>query len=141
MNWREAKELSTSGFEIGSHSVTHPALPELTEDQAAHEISASKQALEAKLGVEIRHFAYPYGRFDACIRNLVGVAGYRTACSTLLGFANEQTDRFLLRRVEVFGTDSLGTFRRKVTFGANTMNRSDLLYYYVKRVGTHIFFK
>jgi peptidoglycan/xylan/chitin deacetylase (PgdA/CDA1 family) len=133
MGWREAKCLLAAGFDIGSHSVNHPVLTELSGAAALDEICRSKQDIEENLGVATRYFAYPYGRFDSRIRALVADAGYEAACSTLSGFANPENDRFALRRIEVFGTDSVRVFLRKVKFGANAMSAAQVLRYYVKQ--------
>lgn len=133
MDWDQAKELSAAGFDIGSHSVTHPVLPDIASALATQEVCASKHQLEDRLGIGIRHFAYPYGRFDQRIRDLVCEAGYESACSTLSGFANHESDRFALRRIEIFGWDSLRKFRRKVRFGANEMGSAAVVGYYAKR--------
>jgi peptidoglycan/xylan/chitin deacetylase (PgdA/CDA1 family) len=133
MDWDEAKDLSESGFDIGSHSLTHPVLPEVALARAAREICASKEELERQLGIRVRHFAYPYGRFNQSIRDLVCEAGYQAACSTLSGFANHENDRFALRRIEIFGGDSLRTFRRKLKFGANEMGSRAVMGYYARR--------
>ena len=133
MNWAEAQQLLVAGFDVGSHTISHPALPELSSAGAVEEIRGSKQEIESKLGVAIRYFAYPYGRFDRRIRDLVSEAGYEGACSTLSGFATQENDCFALRRIEVFGRDSLRVFHRKLRFGANEMSAGDVLRYYVKR--------
>ena len=138
MNWDEAKELLAAGFDVGSHSVTHAALTELATAEAADEIYRSKQDLEAKLSVAIRHFAYPYGRFSECIRDMVRSAGYQTGCSTLSGFATGESDRWALRRIEVVGRDSRRMFQRKVVFGASEMGVGAVLRYYTRRGVTHL---
>ena len=75
------------------------------------------------LGLPCRHFAYPYGLFDEDARLAVEEAGYRSACSVRSGFNGPGVDRFLLRRIEVFGTDTLWRFRQKLRFGANEVSR------------------
>lgn len=133
MDWDDAIQLRDSGLDIGSHSVTHPVLPEIESQRAVEEIRTSKVEIEARLGITVRYFAYPYGRFDSKTRNMVYAAGYQAACSTLSGFANQENDPYALRRIEVFGYDSVATFRRKLEFGANEINSSQVLAYYVKR--------
>ena len=133
MGWREARQLSSDGFEIGSHSVRHPFLPELSEAEALHEIRASKQEIENRLGTTARYFAYPHGRFNQRVRDLVSSEGYEAACSTLSGFATAANDRFALRRIEIFGSDSVRAFQRKILFGANEMSATQVLHYYFKR--------
>ncbi len=53
------------------------------------------------------------------VRELVAGAGYRAACSTRSGFNRAGEDPFLLRRIDVFGTDQLWQFRQKLNFGTN----------------------
>ena len=56
-----SSKLHSLGFEIGSHSLTHPYLSKIDPQKAWEEINTSKVILEDKLGTEIRAFCYPYG--------------------------------------------------------------------------------
>ena len=133
MDWREIENLKRDGFEVGSHTVTHPSLIEISLDEAKDEIYTSKMILEDRLGVPVSYFAYPYGRFDHRIRDAVQAIGYEAACSTLTGFVNKDNDLYALRRIEVFGDDSLRVFRRKLQFGTNEMRPSAVFDYYTNR--------
>jgi peptidoglycan/xylan/chitin deacetylase (PgdA/CDA1 family) len=79
-------------------------------------------------------FAYPYGLFDDDARQAVAEAGFRTACSTRSGFNGPDADRYLLRRIEVFGGDNLWQFRQKLKFGANDVSNLYPLRYYAGRI-------
>ncbi len=68
-----------AGHEIGAHTLTHPHLAEIAPAQAHAEIFESKERLEDEFGVPVRHFCYPYGNFDARVRDFVAEAGYETA--------------------------------------------------------------
>ena len=70
-----------AGHEIGAHTMTHPHLAEIAPAQARVEIFESKARLEDEFGVPVHHFCYPYGNFDARVRDLVAEAGYKTACA------------------------------------------------------------
>jgi peptidoglycan/xylan/chitin deacetylase (PgdA/CDA1 family) len=133
MRWSDIADLRRAGFEVGSHTVTHPALPAVDPEQAKAEIEDSKKALEDRLGTPVSYFAYPFGLFDPRVRDMVEAAGYKAACSTLSGFANSTNDRFEIRRIEVFGSDTLRSFRRKLEFGANEMRLTDVMRYYLRR--------
>jgi peptidoglycan/xylan/chitin deacetylase (PgdA/CDA1 family) len=100
MDWSELREWLAQGHEIGSHSVTHPRLTRLTRDQQREELRASKHRLEDELGVEVRHFCYPYGDFDPALADLVRECGYRTACTQVGGVNTAATDPFQLLRIE-----------------------------------------
>jgi len=133
MDWRQALQLQRSGFELGSHTCSHPRLTEIGRVEARREIEVSKVILEDRLGSPVETFAYPFGAHDDAVRSLVREAGYRCACSTLSGFNDSNADRFLLRRIDIFGDDSMTDFRRKLMFGANHVGTGEMLKYYFHR--------
>jgi peptidoglycan/xylan/chitin deacetylase (PgdA/CDA1 family) len=134
MSASELRAMSAAGVTIGSHTRTHPRLPELDRESKRSEIRGSKARLEDVIGRGVTAFAYPYGLFDDDARQAVAEAGYRTACSTRSGFNAPDADRYLLRRVEVFGADNLWQFRQKLKFGANEVSNLYPLRYYASRV-------
>ncbi len=103
------------GMEIGSHTRTHADLTQLSLEAADNEIVTSKQELEDNLGCEVRHFCYPYGRFDATHRQLVQQAGYVTATTTHRGRVQNLDDLYTLRRVLVAQATNLVHFVLKTT--------------------------
>jgi peptidoglycan/xylan/chitin deacetylase (PgdA/CDA1 family) len=130
--------LLEAGVTIGSHTRTHLRLPAASDAQVEDEIAGSKAALERRLGLPVRHFAYPYGQFDERAREAARRAGYRTACSTRSGFNRVDADRFALRRIEVFGSDTLPAFRRKLRFGVNDPSLLVPVRYYASRVAERL---
>ena len=109
-------------------------MPELDAAQLANEIAGSKAELEALLGQEVAYFAYPFGQYTSAGRDIAEQAGYRAACSTRSGFNNAGVDRFQLRRIEVFGSDSLWRFRQKLAYGRNESGLLFPLQYYSGRL-------
>lgn len=130
--------LADEGMTIGSHTCTHARLPELAPDQAMAEITQSKNLLEDLLGRPVQHFAYPYGAFNAAVREQVIAAGYRSACSTRSGFNRPGEDPFLIRRIDVYGTDRLWQFRQKLSYGINDASLTYLPRYYLQRLRERI---
>jgi len=61
MNQRMLRELCSAGWEIGSHTKTHPRLPDLSSHQANDELRLSKEHLEHLTGRRVTTLAYPYG--------------------------------------------------------------------------------
>ena len=102
MDWRKLGELQTLGWEIGGHSRTHPHLNGLTEAEAYAQIVDSKQATEARLGVDLRAFCYPYGHFNADTPALVSKAGFVGACTIRSGLAHPRHSLCLQPRVKVY---------------------------------------
>lgn len=79
LTWPELRALRDAGMEIGSHSRTHPRLPELTDEAALEEMVSSKRELESGLGIPVLLFAYPYNALRARTGSLLQEAGYRAA--------------------------------------------------------------
>ncbi len=76
------RALSSEGFEIGGHSVSHQSLPKFGRKQVEHEVRKCKQILEQILGEKVNMFCYPNGRFNAEVVREVRDAGYRGARTT-----------------------------------------------------------
>ncbi|MBD2094221.1 polysaccharide deacetylase family protein [Trichocoleus sp. FACHB-591] len=81
LNWEELRQMATDPLvTIAAHSVTHPPdLTKLTDDHLATEVAESKQLLEAELGMPIRYFTYPEGKYDQRVAKVVQEAGYLAA--------------------------------------------------------------
>ena len=116
--WEEMKALDAeSPLSFEAHSLTHPNLLELTDDDARREIFGSKVALEERLGRAVTAFSYPAGLFGPRERRLVDEAGFRVAVSCEPGLNEPETDRFALRRRQIDARDRLFDFRAKVGGG------------------------
>jgi len=79
--WPEIKALHEEGFEIASHTVSHPPLDRLPASEIRKELVASRETLEECLGERVEIFSYPYGRGadKQRIHNFLAEAGYRLA--------------------------------------------------------------
>jgi peptidoglycan/xylan/chitin deacetylase (PgdA/CDA1 family) len=130
--------LADEGITVGSHTCAHVRLPQVPAGEAKQEITDSKSELESMLGREVRHFAYPYGLFSEAVREMVVDAGYRSACSTRSGFNRPGEDPFLIRRIDVAGTDKPWQFRQKLHHGTNEASRLQPLVYYARRIGARL---
>jgi len=98
MDRAEIREWLAAGNQIGSHTLSHPFLTKISTTDAKEEITTSKKKLEDWFGVPIEHFCYPYGDWNAQIRDMVESAGYRTACTTMPGVNRNDSDPLTLRR-------------------------------------------
>jgi peptidoglycan/xylan/chitin deacetylase (PgdA/CDA1 family) len=117
ISWDELRTLSQI-VEIGCHTETHPILSTLPgEGELNREICGAKQRIESALGRKVEHFCYPNGRMtdigSAAIEH-VRSAGYRTAVTTVPGFADRSTGPFLLRRIGVDTSYTDAYFRQCV---------------------------
>jgi peptidoglycan/xylan/chitin deacetylase (PgdA/CDA1 family) len=114
MDWSELRELSALGWEIGAHTRSHPDLRLLNDGDLSEETLGAKAVLEDRLGQPVRTFAYPYGAVDRRVRSQVRKI-FHAACGTEMGIADEQSDRSVLERVDMWyfshpgACDLLGT--------------------------------
>ena len=129
----QARAMRQAGMTIGSHTRSHPRLTEVRPEVLDAEIAGSKVDLEDSLGEEVAYFAYPFGLHNDASREAVARAGYRGACSVRSGFNSTQVDRYELRRIEVYGSDSPWRFRQKLKFGRNDSGLTYPLSYYASR--------
>jgi peptidoglycan/xylan/chitin deacetylase (PgdA/CDA1 family) len=106
---RQLRSLIKAGWEIGSHTLTHPDLTTLDDAALAHELRESRRVLRRRLGVEATVFAYPAGRFDARVQAATKAAGYQNATTVIEGVATRRDDPFALPRVRVNASDTAGS--------------------------------
>jgi peptidoglycan/xylan/chitin deacetylase (PgdA/CDA1 family) len=110
IDWNDARQLDDAGYQIGSHSQSHPHLSALSTEGCHAELAESRQVLEKYLGHAVRHLAYPYGSFDERVSTIASQVGYQSACSVEVGFSTRHDSPLALRRVPVTGYDSLADF-------------------------------
>lgn len=80
--WEQLTEMHESGLiNIGSHTMDHAELTnkKYKEVDLSYQISNSKNIIQKKLGIKVRDFCYPYGKYNDEIVKLVKEAGYDTA--------------------------------------------------------------
>jgi len=59
MSWNQIRALDRAGHIVGSHTLSHPNMAQISERDAEHELRESRCILEKQLGHEVRHFSYP----------------------------------------------------------------------------------
>ena len=108
----QLRELSSLGFEIGCHSMSHLYLTELDVAGLHREISDSKLQLEEVIGKPVEHFSCPGGRFDARVARVACEAGYLSVATSEIHANTPMTDHFALGRFAIMRHTTLPEFRR-----------------------------
>ena len=85
LTWNQLREMTEAGWTIGSHTKSHPYLPDLSPSRWEEEIRGSKETLEEKLQRPVTLFSYPVGGYTEGVMACVKTAGYRAACTTNRG--------------------------------------------------------
>ena len=94
INAADLRHLRSQGFEIGAHTVSHRALPGLSNQELFYEVLGSKSILEDQLGDGVRMFCYPRGRYDKRILKCVERCGFRGARTTRMLALGPEFNRF-----------------------------------------------
>jgi peptidoglycan/xylan/chitin deacetylase (PgdA/CDA1 family) len=114
LTWDQAREMRRAGVELGSHTVSHAFLDELSPAEARREIEESLDRLAAELGAPARLFAYPRGRVAEPLRALLRDAGVLAAVTTELGDNRPGADLLALHRLDAGYLRRAGGFDRHV---------------------------
>lgn len=108
LTWPLVRSLERRGFDIGSHTVNHVDLTQLSDSEALRELEDSRRTLERKLGHPVQWFAYPYGKEDARVVDLTRRAGYVLAVTTQGGASQQASAPLELHRYEVLDSTGVG---------------------------------
>jgi peptidoglycan/xylan/chitin deacetylase (PgdA/CDA1 family) len=109
----EVSTLVHHGWELDSHSISHPLLTSLGPRQLHRQVARSRLVLEREFGVAVPNFCYPFGAYDDRVIRAVRRAGYRGATGLGYGLATPR-DRFHLDRVVIDRGDGLAGLEAKL---------------------------
>lgn len=114
LGWDELRGLAAEGWEVGSHTRSHPHLTRLGDDALKLELEESKAICERELGRPCSSIAYPYGDVDPRVIEATRRAGYSVAASLPEGrfSAGDPLD---WPRVGVYHGDDLRRLRLKAS--------------------------
>jgi peptidoglycan/xylan/chitin deacetylase (PgdA/CDA1 family) len=111
---KQVKTMYRAGWEIASHTITHPDLTTLDPTSLEHELVGSKQELEKDLGIKIINFCYPAGQYNDEVVKAVEAAGYRGATTVNPGLA-EKSMPFELNRIRIDAGDGPDQLAEKLS--------------------------
>jgi peptidoglycan/xylan/chitin deacetylase (PgdA/CDA1 family) len=124
MSWEQLRSLAEAGWEIGSHTASHPHLTSLDDASLQDELTRSKEVCEARLQAPCPTLAYPYGDVDARVVAATARAGYRAAAALPSRLGAE--DALEWPRIGVYRADDERRFRVKVSPSVRRLRRSSL---------------
>lgn len=121
LTWERLRTLADAGWEVGSHTVTHPRLTRIADDELDTELTHSREAVERALGRPCPSIAYPYGDCDDRVVRAAGRAGYAAAAA--LPAAVTVPRALEWPRTGVYHPDDLRRFRLKVSPAVRRVRR------------------
>jgi peptidoglycan/xylan/chitin deacetylase (PgdA/CDA1 family) len=113
MTWAQLGELAERGVEVGSHTVTHAHLTQISDGELDREVRESRTRIEDELARPASLLAYPYGEHDARVQAAARRAGYAAAFAQWPG--SSIRNDYALPRVSFYRADSLRRAMFKTT--------------------------
>jgi peptidoglycan/xylan/chitin deacetylase (PgdA/CDA1 family) len=113
VTWEDLAALADEGWEIGSHTRSHPRLTQLDDRALAAELRESRHMCEERLGLPCRAVAYPYGDVDERVVRAARAAGY--AAGAALPIRMHPPIPLRWPRVGVWHADTLPRFWAKAS--------------------------
>jgi peptidoglycan/xylan/chitin deacetylase (PgdA/CDA1 family) len=113
---------ATRGIEFGAHGSTHCDLTLVEPDRLRQEVVGGRDELAELLGRPVAAFAYPYGRYNDEVRELVA-GSFELAFGVDEGLNDVATDRTRLRRTMVQPGDTTLDLRLRARLGWSPLQR------------------
>lgn len=132
----EILDMQRRGASFHSHTRSHASLPSLDDAALSDQLAGSRAALTRLLGQDVAYIAYPFGHHDARVEAATRAAGYRAAFSTRSGFNRRDENRYSIRRLDVYGTDTPAMLLRKIRLGGNDGGLPNLMRYYLRQIAS-----
>ena len=118
LSWAEIAAMQKDGgVAFEAHTATHPKLAEIGAADARRELADSKDALEQKLGTQIKMLCYPYGSVSEAVQDMAGELGYIQAVTTEFGRVRAGDDALRLPRISVYHVPPVS-----LTYGIGPLN-------------------
>jgi peptidoglycan/xylan/chitin deacetylase (PgdA/CDA1 family) len=113
LDWTDLRSLVERGYEIGSHSHTHPDLTKISRTEVRKELCISKKILEDRLGIAVRYISYPFGRYSEAVKGIAVECGYEGGVCLSHPFKRYR-DPYEIERISVYVFDSMTNFAAKL---------------------------
>ena len=123
LSWAQLQELVASGvFDVQAHSRSHRNLVESQAGQSDEayrqllkgEVRVPRELLERRLGVQVRHFAFPYGDANQALLDALKHQRYQLGLTVNPGGNGFFAQPLMLRRTMIYGDHDLMSFRNKL---------------------------
>jgi len=98
-SWMIEQLVKDGLVEIGSHTLNHPDLTSISEEQLKTEIIDSKNLLEKRFNTKVTSFCYPYGFYNEKAFSFLKEAGYLTATTTKEGSLVSENNLYEIKRI------------------------------------------
>lgn len=114
LTWPMLEEMKESGFEVGSHTLSHCHLPELGAERLREELWDSRARVVERLG-SCDTLAYPFGEWSPEVEAAAAECGYRFAFTLPTGVGQHRATPLSIPRINVDYRDRGRRFAAKLS--------------------------
>jgi peptidoglycan/xylan/chitin deacetylase (PgdA/CDA1 family) len=122
MSWEDLGRLQEAGWEVGSHTRTHPRLTNLDDDAMRDELTQSRHEIATNLSSPCETIAYPYGDVDERVAGAARSAGYVAGAALASNLRPLGPQRW--PRVGIYNGDQMWRYRLKVSRSTRRLRAS-----------------
>jgi peptidoglycan/xylan/chitin deacetylase (PgdA/CDA1 family) len=122
LTWPLVESMAEDGHEFGSHTLSHPMLTELSDEELRQELLDSRARIKERLG-RCDSIAYPFGVWSRRIAAAAADAGYLYGF-TLPDGSQLSADPLTIPRISIDHRDDERRFRRKLGAGYRALSLS-----------------
>lgn len=101
MNWSQVIEMSNANMDMEAHTKNHPDLTNRNYDFIVYEILGSIESIESHTNTQSNIFAYPAGRYDEALLEIMQTFPIYRAVTTRTGLYHTTDNYFELPRVRI----------------------------------------
>jgi peptidoglycan/xylan/chitin deacetylase (PgdA/CDA1 family) len=113
MTWDELRHWHENGGDLGGHSHLHHCMTRLSLEELRETVEHNKRLLEQETGIVPRAFAYPYGRFNQEVIEVVR-QHYELAFATDGGAWDARANRYAINRLTVLPAWTIEDFAARL---------------------------
>jgi len=112
---QQIKDMASKGMQIGSHTVNHVFLPNVSDEAVYTELKESKKTLEKIINDEVTSLSLPGGRNKKKITEIAIELGYKSICTSEYKMNTHNTTPFSLGRVPIKRTFTQELFKNIIS--------------------------
>lgn len=101
MTWDQIRQLHTDGHEIGSHSMSHHLLPQLSKHEQHYELLESYTRLNKEIGADVHSFCFPNGDYSETTISILEQSPYKNAVTTCMGTYSDKSHKYKIPRIDI----------------------------------------
>jgi len=99
VTWEQIREMSRGGIEVGSHTSSHPILPNVSLEDVRRELTESREKIAAEIARPVEMFCYPNGNYNDAVMREVERAGYTCGVTVESGLNDRHAKPLALKRI------------------------------------------